>query len=156
MIYELNQEAFQYISLHDAFFQAGALTVTGTFLPIEMLRGTFVYLRMLRLLDSKTERMASGNWLHFVCFAIRTSLVWEARQKCWLQFDRDITTEEESRFIELLERLHRFESRVAVFKQLSETGLKLSDQIVLRLEETHLEFLCYTHYGRPDLIQFVD
>jgi hypothetical protein len=138
------------------FTEIRTLTITGTFLPIDMHRGSFVYLRMLRLLSSKNERYASGNWLHFVSFSIRTSLIWEARRKCWAKLGRDLTTNEENVFIKLLEELHRFEGRNAIFQQLLDGNLKLSEEVKLTIEDTEMEFLCYTHYGRPDLILFAD
>jgi hypothetical protein len=142
--------------LHDAFFQNGALSVTGTFLPIDMMKGTFMYLRMLRLLNSENERRVSGNWLHFVSFAIRTSLIWEARHKCYETLGRELTELEEKVFIELLERLHRFEDRSKVFYELQTIGLSLSSEVKLILHDTNLEFVYYNHYGRPDLITFRD
>ncbi|MDT3402293.1 hypothetical protein [Mucilaginibacter terrae] len=140
--------------LHDAFVAAGAITVTGTFLPLDMERGTFVYVRMLSLLRSKQERLASGNWLHFVSFCIRTSLIWEARGKCWVKFNRALTDEEEAVFIRLLEKLHSFEHRAEVFNTFVNEGLRISDELILKLEDTNLEFMYYSHYGRPDLIKF--
>lgn len=142
--------------LHDAFFEAGTLSVTGTFLPLDMYKGSFVYLRMLRLLKSENERAASGNWLHFVSFAIRTSLVWEARLKCLIRRKRQLTADEESVFLKILEKLHRFEERCEVFHQLQKNGIKLSDDLTLTIAETDLEFMYYSHYGRPDLIIFKD
>jgi|GEM_PF-4880847 len=140
--------------LHDAFVQAGAVTVTDTFLPLDMARGTFVYLRMLSLLSSRQERMASGNWLHFVSFCMRTSLIWEAQRKAWIKLGRELTTEENGLFIKILEKLHRFEDRAAVFQEFKTKGLRLSEELTLRIEDTNMEFMYYTHYGRPDLIRF--
>jgi hypothetical protein len=140
--------------LHDAFVQAGAVTVTDTFLPLDMDRGTFVYLRMLSLLSSRQERLASGNWLHFVSFCMRTSLIWEARRKAWSNLARELTPEENDLFVELLEKLHRFEDRAAVFQEFKTKGLRLSEELTLRMEDTNMEFMYYTHYGRPDLIKF--
>ncbi|GAA4213124.1 hypothetical protein GCM10022289_44840 [Pedobacter jeongneungensis] len=142
--------------LHDAFFQSGALSVTGTFLPLDMLKGTFIYLRMLALLNSANERRVSGNWLHFLSFSIRTSLIWEARLKCYQKLNRELTEEEERKFISILERLHRFEDRAGVFNDLINQGIRLSDKIKLTLEDTNMEFMYYSHYGRPDLIRFKD
>lgn len=142
--------------LHDAFFQSGALSVTGTFLPLDMLKGTFIYLRMLALLDSANERRVSGNWLHFLSFSIRTSLIWEARLKCYQKLNRELTEEEERKFISILERLHRFEDRAGVFNDLIHHGIRLSDKTKLTLEDTNMEFMYYSHYGRPDLIMFKD
>ncbi|MBL1411505.1 hypothetical protein [Sphingobacterium faecale] len=142
--------------LNDAFFVSGALSVTGTFLPINMTKGTLTYLRMLNLLNSKNERSASGNWLHLVCFTIRTSLIWDARIKSLEELDRDLTSEEHEKFIEFLTQLHNFEERKTVFKSLVEKGVKLSENLKLTLSDTNLEFMYYNHYGRPDLIMFKD
>ena len=142
--------------LHDAFFQVGARSVTGTFLPIEMDRASFVYIRMLRLLKSKKERYASGNWLHFLSFALRTSMIWEARTKCFAELGRDLNLAEEGIFIQLLEKIHSFDQRKEVFRTLVKGGIKISDEVQLTLSDTYLEFMYYTHYGRPDLILFYD
>lgn len=142
--------------LHDAFFEAGARSVTGTFLPIDMDKGTFIYLRMLNLLNSKNERLVSGNWLHFISFCIRTSVIWEARFKCYKNLGRELTQDEENEFVNLLEKLHRFEDRCNVFNLLINEGIKLSEDLILQISDTNMGFMYYTHYGRPDLIMFKD
>jgi hypothetical protein len=117
-------------------------------------RSSTVFCQMISLLASENERLASGNWLHFVSFSIRTSLIWEARRKCWTKQSRDLTESEESIFITFLKKLHHFESRSEVFREFQHKGLRLSDEVVLKIEDTNMEFMYYTHYGRPDLIKF--
>lgn len=138
--------------IQDAFFQAGALTVTGTFLPISIQRGTVYYIRLLNLLNVEFSRQVHSNWLSFISQIIRSSILHEAYIKANLKLSREMTYGEKEKLSHLLLETHQFEKRRKIFLDLMNEGIKLSDELNITIEDTESEFLMYSHYGRPDLI----
>ncbi|MFC5046524.1 hypothetical protein ACFSTE_03120 [Aquimarina hainanensis] len=138
--------------IQDAFFQAGALTVTGTFLPISIQRGTVYYLRLLNLLNVEFSRQVHSNWLSFISQIIRSSILHEAYLKTNIKLNREMTDEEKERLSYFLLQTHQFGKRKEIFLNLMNEGIKLSDELNITIEDTESEFLMYSHYGRPDLI----
>jgi hypothetical protein len=138
--------------IQDAFFQAGALTVTGTFLPISIQRGTIYYLRLLNLLNVEFNSKIHYNWLSFISQIIRSSILHEAYLKSNIKLNREMTTEEKENLSQLLLQTHQFGKRRGIFQNLMDKGIKLSDDLNITIEDTESEFLMYSHYGRPDLI----
>jgi hypothetical protein len=93
-----SQPNYGYIhKIQDAFFQAGALTVTGTFLPITIQRGTIYYLRLLNLLNVEFSRQVHRNWLSFISQVIRSSIIHEAYIKANIKLNREMTSEEKEK-----------------------------------------------------------
>lgn len=140
--------------LHDAFFQIGAITVTGTFQPITIKRGTLYYLRLLRLLNVGVNKKFFDNWLAFISHVIRTSIIHDFMIKSFDDLKRDLTNEETLRLSVIINEMMFFSKRREIFAKLISTGLEISDDIIIRIEDTECEMLMYTHYGRPDLITF--
>lgn len=140
--------------LHDAFFQAGAMSVTGTFQPITIKRGTLYYIRLLRLLALSDNKSFYDNWLSFICHVIRSSIIHDFMNKSFLLLGRELTDEESMKLSSILNAIMIFSSRRKVFEELISKGLRISEDINIRIEDTDCEILMYTHYGRPDLILF--
>lgn len=144
---------YAYINkLHDAFFQAGAITVTGTFLPISIKRGTVYYIRLLSLLKVELSKKLFVNWLSFISHVIRTSFIHDAMMKSGQKLRRLLTDEEKENLSKLLFRAQVFSTRRDLFLELQNSGIEISKELKISLDETECEFLMYTHYGRPDLI----
>jgi hypothetical protein len=137
--------------IHDAFFQAGALSVTGTFLPISIKRGTIYYLRMLNLLNQEFSKRLHTNWLSFISQVIRSSIMHEA----YIKANRKLTFEEEKNLSKLILDTHIFSKRRKIFTSLTNEGIKLSKNLTFNIKDTECEFLMYSHYGRPDLIRML-
>ncbi len=148
-----SQPNYGYIhKIQDAFFQAGALTVTGTFLPITIQRGTIYYLRLLNLLNVEFSRQVHRNWLSFISQVIRSSIIHEAYIKANIKLNREMTSEEKEKLSLVLLETHIFSKRREIFHNLMNDGIKLSDDLSITIEDTESEFLMYSHYGRPDII----
>ena len=140
--------------LHDAFFQAGAMTVTGTFLPISIKRGTTYYIRLLSLLKIELTNNLFNNWLSFISNIMRTSLIHDVIIKSYSKLKRDLSEHETKELSTVLLKIQIFENRKDVFLKLMNDGIKISEELTISIEDTDCEFLMYTHYGRPDLIEF--
>lgn len=140
--------------LHDAFFQSGAISITATFQPISIKRGTLYYIRMLNLLKLETNKKIFKNWLGFISHVIRSSIIHDVFDKANRKLNRPLTKNESIRLSEILLEIMIFEKRREVFKKLLADGIKISDELKINIEDTDSEMLMYTHYGRPDLIYF--
>ncbi|HZY79230.1 MAG TPA: CHAT domain-containing protein [Cyclobacteriaceae bacterium] len=57
----------------NAFFEAGALSVTASYFPISIKNGTRLYNRIIRNLQYAANHPMHENWLEFVSHTIRTS-----------------------------------------------------------------------------------
>ena len=140
--------------IQDAFFEAGAITVTGTFLPISIKRGTNYYLRLLELLRMNISKTMHKNWLEFICYTIRSSIMHDAFSKAIERLGRMINDEETMSLSKLIHDILIFSKRREIFQQLITHGIRLSEDLVVTIDDTDSEFLMYNHYGRPDLILF--
>ncbi|KFF16945.1 hypothetical protein B0A62_02450 [Flavobacterium hydatis] len=142
--------------LHDAFFQVGALTVTGTFLPISIKRGTMYYIRLLTLLKLEINKNLYDNWLSFISNIMRTSIIHDAISKSYLKLQKTLSVEEQKALSNILLELQDFNKRREIFINLRNKGIRISEDLTISIEDTDCEFLMYTHYGRPDLIKIND
>ena len=140
--------------LHDAFFQTGAISVTGTFHPISIKRGTMYYIRMLNLLKLETNKSVFKNWLQFISHIIRSSVIHDVIEKAHKTLKRTLTENESRQLSAVLFEIMIFEKRREIFEKLLNGGIKISDELNLKIQDTESEMLMYTHYGRPDLIYF--
>lgn len=140
--------------LHDAFFQVGAVSVTGTFQPISIRRGTRYYIRMLNLLQSDKNSELFKNWLAFISHVIRSSIIHDFLGKATKALRRSLTKAESEQLSIVIVNILVFEKRREVFERLLDRGISLSEELKLKMHETDSEMLMYTHYGRPDLIYF--
>jgi hypothetical protein len=62
-------------SIANAFFETGSLTVTTTYLPINVNSGSVLYLRLLNNLQMVARDGIHQNWLAFLSHLIRTSII---------------------------------------------------------------------------------
>ncbi|MBN7818075.1 hypothetical protein [Algoriphagus pacificus] len=139
--------------IHDAFFEVGALTVTGTFLPISIYRGTACYLRIIYSLKESIEKKMFTNWLNFISQSIRTSVIHDLIIKIGNRINHDYSESEIEKIARVIDDIRDFSIRRKVFKSLLNGGIKISPNLTINIFDTESEFLMYTHYGRPDLIK---
>ena len=138
--------------IHDAFFEAGSLTVTGTFLPINITRGTAYYLQMINLLKEALDKNIYNNWLEFISQTIRTSIVHDVILKA-KKNNIEYSDFELQKLADIRDDIRDFTKRKRVFKSLMKEGLKISNKLKLNISDTDSEFIMYSHYGRADLIK---
>lgn len=140
--------------IHDAFFEVGAITVTGTFLPISIKRATAYYIRILYLLQQEHTKRFYDNWLSFISNSIRTSLIHDVIIKASDKLGRSLKEDEIIVLSELTNEIQMFSKRREVFLKLISAGIDIGENLNIKIQDTDCEFLMYTHYGRPDLITF--
>ena len=109
---------------------------------------------MLNLLKLETDKNIFKNWLGFISHIIRSSVIHDVIEKSHKTLKRDLTESETRQLSVVLLEIMVFEKRREIFEKLLNSGIKISDELNLKIQDTESEMLMYTHYGRPDLIYF--
>ena len=124
----------------DAFFEAGALSVTSTFLPINIDEGSILYIRLLNNLSYASNKSVHQNWLNFISHLIRTSII----QRSFYNRHKTgpLTKDQRGNLSEMQSKSMVFGERREIYQNLNLEGIQKN------------EFLFYSQLGRPDLILF--
>lgn len=138
----------------NAFFEAGAYSVTSTFLPISVDTGTMLYFRLLVKLKSASENVFYKNWLEFVCHIIRTSTINDAYMFTLGKYVKLDSPEFEQSNIEALIESQIFDERRKLYHNLDGKISKLAKTKKDFYSSRIPEHLLYTNLGRGDLILF--
>ncbi len=147
-----------------AFFEAGSFAVTCTLLPVNVIKGSVLYTRLLRNLGSAAENPYHPHWSSFVSHAVRTSYLTDLHAVIHdrLGIRRDVTTADAPElqgqwFVKTMNPRTRSEA----FKEAYDLIIRcypaeLTDKVRRALaEDANLpEFMYYTTLGRADLVQF--
>jgi hypothetical protein len=138
----------------NAFFEAGAISVTSTYLPININTGSVLYLRILNNLEYAAGKSIHKNWLEFICHVIRTSSINDAFLLAADKFyntDRDKWTTTNT---EILTESMYFSKRRELYNSLDKRISTLASDQRLYYSEVIPEFLLYSNLGRGDLVLF--
>jgi hypothetical protein len=138
--------------LTDAFCEVGAFSVTATYLPIPVKDATNLIENLLMNLKIQKSQIFHHNWLSLIAYTFRLSTIMEFLSG--LVEKGKIKGYEFLEVNEILLKLHCFNGRRTVIKDLVEF-LKVENPDLP--DDTFLqgnEFLAYTTIGRPDLIFF--
>lgn len=142
-------------TIANAFFETNCLSVTTTYLPINIATGTILYLRLLNNLKMASTEAIHSNWLNFVSHMIRTSAVTDAFSFLNKIKNRKI---DKKKVIALqtqsFNKLLSFHLRREVYKGLDENLRKLSSSDEQLFSKIIPEYLFYSNLGRSDLIKF--
>lgn len=136
----------------NAFFEAGALSVTSTYLPINIDRGSTLYLRVLKKLDYASKHVIHKNWLEFICHTIRTSSIHDAYLSATKKHDftKEIFN---SNALDIGDSL-MFSKRRKQYYDMDNKLSKLVNNQYKYYSNTIPEYLFYSNLGRGDLIYF--
>ncbi|MBQ8969280.1 MAG: CHAT domain-containing protein [Bacteroidaceae bacterium] len=138
-------------TIANAFFQAGALSVVTSYMPLEVMPATLLYIRMLRNLHEAANRPIHKNWLAFMSHLLRTSyihaLIEEAARK---GIALDAATMRE--IGKLSTKSMSFYQRRRIYQQLK-TG-SLSRRVGVNYDNVIPHYLMYSTLGRADMIRF--
>jgi len=141
-------------SISNAFFESGSISVTTTYLPISIDRGSTLYLRILNKLVYASNHCIHKNWLEFICHIIRTSSINEAYLIA-LDKNSEINLDNytESNTQALVESLI-FKKRRNLYKNMDKKISQFTKKNRLYYSEVIPEYLLYSNLGRGDLILF--
>lgn len=146
-------------SISQAFIDNGALSVTSTFLPIEIIGSSIFYLRIIRMLNHhiKMKNVLYKNWLEFISYMTRSNLLMEIMFRAVEKNEKKKIKFPENHYEKItssiMEKLGNFHSREEGFREIL-NGVKYDKDLIVNLDEIRCESLLYCHIGRPDLIFF--
>ena len=142
-----------YNSIANAFFEAGALATTTTYIPIGIDSGSFLYLRILEKLAFIADNVIHKNWLEFICHVIRTSTMSDTYLKllnnCTFTRDEFIKSQTQA-----VQNSLFFSKRRDLYGELDRHIQSLTRDKKMHYSETVPEYLLYSTLGRADLIIF--
>jgi len=139
--------------LSDAFLQAGAFSVTATFLPIKMIDAAAFFLRLLTNLKQQEDKIIFSNWLAFISHTLRSVVIFEAVRKVRKRYR--ITNEiDDNKIAQILLEMMVFQGRENAFKNLEIYLRSINPNIKLSFGNLDHEWLSYTTLGRADLVYF--
>lgn len=143
---------YGYVKLiSDAFMEAGAYSVTTTFLPIKIKDATSLIVRLLNNLVQLKSKSYHINWLSFMSHILRTCLIFETINKSRKFLIEEITIDE---IAEIMTKSMKFEFRFEALTELDRLLAKKSKSKKLRLIDLDNEWMMYSIIGRADLIYF--
>lgn len=142
-------------SVAQGFFEAGAITVTTTFLPIDVDTGSILYLRLLHKLRDAIKFNIHKNWLDYIAHVVRTSAVFEAMHDISKKQNFKENEEQYKKTTsEAVTDLLYFNKRRKVYLEMDKRLSKIDSNSKNLFRNQIPEYLFYSHLGRPDLIFF--
>ena len=139
-------------TIGNAFFEAGAMAVTTSYMPIYINEATLLYTRLLRLLYEAAETPIHSNWLSFIAHLQRTSYIQALITEGKENNKKEINDEDIKELIKLTADSMIFRNRKQVFKKLNETNL--AQRMGVDFNNIVPHYLMYSTLGRADLIRF--
>lgn len=149
--------------ISNAFLEAGALTVTGTFLPIGVFSGAVFYQRVLHNLKMAANQPIHQNWLNYMSHCIRTMYMFEIQNAALQQVAKmKLRPAQQEKFILKIRALTAmflnssmlFKARRPIFRDVIDSYNKMHKEIKITKSLLSMEQLLYTNIGRSDLILF--
>jgi hypothetical protein len=138
--------------LTDAFCEAGAHSVTATYLPIAMNEATIIIGRLLNNLRFLPDDVMHNNWLSFIGHLFRSAAVFEMLNK--LRKNGKIGKYDASKIGRIISNLLLFHKRTSVFEEIITYLQKENPDLKVDFSLLDNEWLSYTTIGRPDLLFF--
>lgn len=140
--------------LSDAFFQAGAYSVTATFLPLLIKDAGVLIVRILNSLKFASNKVIHSNWLEFLSHTLRKTLILEAILKKCAKQGYALNKNNHQDISELLTDLMLFSKRSEIFDTLDEKLNTILPFLHFDFKNLDNQWLYYTTIGRADLIYF--
>ena len=132
----------------NAFLEVGALSITSSYLPLDLDESSILYIRILRQLNEAAHLGVHRNWLAFISHMLRTSFILASLSEPLLTSDHD--TQIRASMVYSLSMI--FENRPILYRRImageSVEGLRFDSSKIVP------HYLMYTTIGRADLIEF--
>ncbi len=131
-----------------AFFEAGAMAVTTSYMPLELIPATTLYCRLLNNLSRAAKNSVHRNWLSFMSHLLRTSYIYSP-----MQSHSEMMNPELSRILaELTTGSMDFYKRREIYKNLNSNSF--TKGMGANYDYIIPHYLMYSTIGRADLIRF--
>jgi hypothetical protein len=137
-------------SIANGFYEAGAYSVTTTYLPIDSDTGSLFNIHLINIIFCNPIDCLFENWLELISYNIRRSTFIAFLLK--LNIDQN----------DLIEELNIFSNKCLSFRHRRELYLEFTERFIIPNQKRNInersdfnhEFLFYSNYGRSDLILF--
>lgn len=135
-------------TIANAFFEAGAYSVTTSYLPLPVFDSTILYIRILHMLNAAATNGIHCNWLSFISHLMRTSYLQEP-----LWHGKGIFTEQDRDFLtQTATQMMVFRNRKEIYKNI--VNGDFAKRKKANYENIIPNYLLYSTLGRADLIRF--
>lgn len=135
-------------TIANAFFEAGAYSVTTSYLPLPVFDSTILYLRLLNMLNIAAVKGMHCNWLSFVSHIMRTSYV---QEPIW-KYKGLLTEKDHDYLTQTGTNLMLFRNRKDIYRVLKNGDF--AKRMKANYENIIPNYLLYSTLGRADLIRF--
>lgn len=141
-------------TIANAFLGTGCLSVTATYLPVEINSSSILYIRLLSKLTTAAENGLHKNWLEFVSHVIRSSFLTYRFRQAIDKAGKDLENKLLDYSAEVIRSSLNFDKRAEIFKNI-DNKIKVIGGIEAAIDTNYIpEYLFYTNIGRSDLIYF--
>lgn len=143
-----------YNTVADGFFNNGALSVTCSYMPLNIFESSVLYLRLLQQLNIAATTKVHANWCEFISHLQRTSYI----QSFFIDHtpkkkkDDELTQEETNAMTLEMTASMMFQHRRKVYEHL-QSGV-VTNKVKTRHNNVIPHYLIYTTLGRADLVRF--
>lgn len=141
-------------SIANAFFESGSLSVTTTYLPVEINSSSILYLRLLNKIEMASAKGIHKNWLEFIGHILRTSHILDKFRIALEMVHGNKKEILRERNVTVLAESLNFENRRRIFEELNNELGKFCNTNSDVFNQSIPEYLFYNNLGRGDLIQF--
>jgi hypothetical protein len=135
-------------SIANAFFEAGAIAVTTSYMPLDLFPATTLYCRLLNNLSIAAKKSIHRNWLSFMSHLLRTSYIHSPMQN----HPEKMSPELANTLADLSTSSMDFHKRRHIYRDLNTNpftkGLGADYDYIIP------HYLMYSTIGRADLIRF--
>lgn len=138
-------------TIANAFFQTGANAVTTSYMPLQIMPATVLYIRLLRNLDEAAHKKIHVNWLAFISHLMRTSYIYAPLEYL---YRKNLPVEKGD-----LERMSSISLQSMIFGNRRKIYEKLNDRAYTKELKCNYEsviphYLMYSTLGRADMVRF--
>lgn len=131
-----------------AFFEAGAMAVTTSYMPLELIPATTLYCRLLNNFSIAAKKSIHRNWLSFMSHLLRTSYIHSP-----MQYHSEMMNPELSKaLVDLSTGSMDFHKRREIYKNLNSNSF--TKGMGANYDYIIPHYLMYSTIGRADLIRF--
>lgn len=144
-----------YNTVADAFFNNGALSVTCSYMPLNIFESSILYLRLLQQLNIAATTKIHANWCEFISHLQRTSYIQSFFVDHTPKKNRkveELTQEETDAMTLEMTASMLFQNRRKVYEHM-QSGV-VSNKVKTKYNNVVPHYLIYTTLGRADLVRF--
>lgn len=135
-------------TIANAFFEAGAIAVTTSYMPLDLIPATTLYCRLLNNLSRAAKESIHRNWLSFMSHLLRTSYIHSPMQS----HSNKINPELSKALAELSTSSMDFYKRRQLYKELNTNSF--TKGMGANYDYIIPHYLMYSTLGRADLVRF--